>query len=181
MKTINDNYVSKKTLWVALQAHNTSIYLKDKHRSPTYEEMRCMAYQAIVNGAKGIVFYSYFDLKRDPIGFDKRWPDVKKLAEEIRSITPIILSTEKTPKVQILSGSRNIHFTVKYYNKNIYIIAVNISDKPMETKFIIPSESRYAMALFEDRILNIEKYILKDYFPPIGVRIYEIKVIEQNR
>lgn len=175
IKIINDTSESKKPMWVALQAHNTSIYLKDNHRSPAYEEMRCMAYQAIVNEAKGLIFYSYFDLKRDPIGFEHRWADVEKLGSEIKSLIPIILSTEKATKVQILSGSKNIHYTTKYYNKNIYIIAVNISDKLMDAEFIVSTESKTAKVLNEDRYLNIEKYVLKDYFPPISVRIYEIK------
>ncbi len=176
VRSINDGNISKKPIWIVLQAHNIGIYSKDKHRSPTYEEMKCMAYQAIVNGVKGIMFYSYFDLKRDPSGFDSRWSDVKRLGEEIKSLIPIILSTEKTPKVQILSGSKSIHFTTKYHNKNIYIIAVNVSDKPISAEFVIPSESKNAIVLYEDRTLDIEKYTLKDYFPPVAVKIYEIKV-----
>lgn len=176
IRAINEENTSKKPIWIALQAHNTSIYLKEKHRSPTYEEMRCMAYQAIVNGVKGIIFYSYFDLKRDPMGFDARWSDVKKLGEEIKRLIPIILSTEKAPKVQNLSNSKNIYFTTRYYNKNIYVIAVNVSNKSLFAEFVIPTESKNTIVLNEDESINIEKYILKDYFPPLGVKIYQIKV-----
>lgn len=168
---------TKKAVWMVPQAHNLGLYSKEKHESPTFEQMRNMAYQCLVNGANGLIFYSYPDLKRDPLGFESRWNDVKRLGIEIKSLIPILLSTEPAPKVQLLSGGKNIQFSAKYYDGKIYLIAVNSSEQTQNADFIISEEAKDAKVLFDDRIVTIEKYHLKDTFAPIAVHVYEIGIM----
>ncbi|MEK7396400.1 MAG: hypothetical protein AAB116_05645, partial [Candidatus Poribacteria bacterium] len=168
---------TNKAVWMVPQAHNLGLYSKEKQDSPTFEQMRCMAYQCLVNGANGLIFYSYPDLKRDPSGFESRWNDVKRLGTEIKSLIPILLSTEARPKVQLLSGAKNIHFSAKYYDGKLYIMAVNSSDQPQNADFVISEEVKSVKILFEDRTVNMEKYHLKDTFSPIAVHVYEIEII----
>jgi hypothetical protein len=166
---------TKKAVWMVPQAHNLGLYSKEKQDSPTFEQMRCMAYQCLVNGANGLIFYSYPDLKRDPSGFESRWNDVKRLGTEIKSLMPILLSTEPMPKVQLLSGAKNILFSAKYYDGKLYIMAVNTSDQPQNVDFVISEEVKNVKVLFEDRTITIEKYHLKDTFSPIAVHVYEVE------
>jgi len=165
---------NREAVWMVPQAHNTSLYSETMHKGPTFDEMRCMAYQCLVNGANGLIFYSFFDLKRDPSGFESRWSDVKKLGNEIKGLTPVLLSSEDTPKVQ--SSTMNIHFSTKRLDDKIYIIAVNASDKELDAEFVIPTESKSAKVLSEDRSVPIEDYRIKDKFPPITVHVYEISL-----
>eukprot|EP01051_Picozoa_sp_SAG22_P010273 SAG22_NODE_913_length_6527_cov_2.919726_6_plen_182_part_00 len=54
-----------------------------------------MAWQAICRGANGIVFYSFFDIKRnDDVPFAKQWTVLSAVAEEIDSYAPVLLSDE---------------------------------------------------------------------------------------
>lgn len=168
----------KRAVWMVPQAHNTSIYLKDgtKYAGPTFDEMRCMAYQCLVHGANGLIFYSFFDLKRDPLGFESRWVDVKQLGAEIKSLIPILLSTEEPPKVQLSSGVRYIHFSTRRHDGKLYILAVNVSREEQDAEFTISEGVKEARVLFEDRSLPVEKYRLTDKFQPIAVHVYKMKL-----
>jgi len=135
-----------------------------------------MAYQCLVNGANGLIFYSFFDLRRDPLGFESRWADVKKLGQEIKSLIPILLSTEEPPNVQLSSGERHIHFSTRRYDGRLYILAVNVSREEQDAEFIISEEVKEAKILFEDRSLSVEKYRLTDKFQPIAVHLYEMEL-----
>jgi len=174
---VNKAAGTKKAVWMVPQAHNLSLYSKEKHVvGPTFDQMRCMAYQCLTNDANGLIFYSFPDLKRDPLGFEKRWTDVKRLGTEISSLMPVLLSTDTIPKVQLLSGAQHIHFFVKCYDGKFYIIAVNTSDKAQDAEFTISEEVKSVKVLFEDRFIIMDKYHLKDTFPSIAVHIYEIEI-----
>ena len=168
----------KRAIWMVPQMHNAGIHRKDnrKYPSPTLDEVRCMAYQSLVHGANGLVFYSFFDLKRDPMGFEKRWADVKQMGQEIKELIPILLSTEEPPKAQLSSGARNINFSTKQHDGKLYILAVNISREEHDAEFTISAEASEARVLFEDRSLPIATYRLKDKFQPVAVHVYEIEI-----
>jgi hypothetical protein len=169
----------KRAVWMVPQAHNTSLYRKDgaKYAGPTFDEMRCMAYQCLVHGANGLIFYSFFDLKRDPLGFESRWADVKNLGAEIKSLIPVLLSADEPPKVQLSSGVRQIHFSAKRHGGKLYILAVNASREEQDAEFTISAEVKEAKVLFKNRSLSVEKYRLTDKFQPIAVHVYEIVVM----
>lgn len=169
----------KRAIWMVPQIHNAGIYRKDKEQypSPTLEEMRCMAYQCLIHGANGLVFYSFFDLTRDPLGFEKRWADVKQVGEEIKQLIPILLSTEKPLKVHLSSGGqKNIHFSTRQYEGKLYILAANVTRKEHNAEFTISANIKKAEALFEKRSLSVENYRLRDNFQPIAVHVYEMEI-----
>jgi len=89
-----------KAVWQALQIHDKSFH-KGKGIPPSLAQMRNMSYQALIAGAKGMMFYAYHWLwmAHDATGkrisskaaFEKRWPDVQKLAREMNTLVPVIL------------------------------------------------------------------------------------------
>ena len=78
---------SARPMWQVPQAHNWGNYEeadKKKGRTPSYAEKRSMAWQCICEGATGLVFYSWFDVKRNPdVPFETQWQDLKRIAAEI--------------------------------------------------------------------------------------------------
>lgn len=165
---------NQKGIWMVPQIHNTSIYTKDRYRGPTFDEIRCMAYQCIVNGSRGLIFYSYFDLKRDPDGYESRWADVKRLGKEIKSLIPILLSSDKPPKVQMTSSSKDICFVAKQYDGSTYVIAVNASNRGEKVEFTISSDVKDVEVIFEDRSISIDKFKFVDNFGPLAVHVYKV-------
>lgn len=90
-----------KTSWFIPQIMDWGVYReKLAPHPPSYNEMKNQAYQALIAGSKGLIFYSYYDLyysgyprknKSDKV-FYSRWNDVVKMTREINAILPSILT-----------------------------------------------------------------------------------------
>jgi hypothetical protein len=83
----------RKPVWAIIQAFNWAEASQEARRIgwarwPTYAEQRCMAYLAVINGAKGILFFRYGGNEHDPAN----WRAVKRVAGELKRISPILLS-----------------------------------------------------------------------------------------
>eukprot|EP01043_Picozoa_sp_COSAG02_P036458 COSAG02_NODE_2670_length_8288_cov_6.629792_3_plen_312_part_00 len=88
---------SARPLWEVIQAHNLRDYNKGCTgcRTPSAKEERSMAWQAICRGANGIVYYSFFDIKRnDDVSFATEWEILSNVAAEIDKFAPVLLSDE---------------------------------------------------------------------------------------
>ena len=104
-------------LWVVPQAHNVGIYRKDDslfhtdYRYPTRQEMLSIALLEAIYGARGFVFYSYFDLLAGPDEdqYRIRWPELKAVAAELKALEPFLLSKWpiRTPAIGTESGEIN--------------------------------------------------------------------------
>jgi len=101
---------------------------------------------------------------------------VKRLGEELKSLSPFLLSTDIPPKVSLASGSKHISFSSHLYQDKLYIMAVSTSEEEQKAEFIISGETDKVSVLFENRDVSIEGYSLKDSFPPIGVHVYRISL-----
>jgi hypothetical protein len=99
---------SARPLWEVIQAHNLRNYQKTCTgcRTPSAKEERSMAWQAVCRGANGIIYYSFFDIKRnDDVSFAKQWAVLSGVAAEIDSFAPVLLSDEgAAPPVTITGG-----------------------------------------------------------------------------
>ncbi len=97
---------SKKPLWIAFQAYQKPS--KDA-RYPTPAEYRCQAYLSIINGVKGLWFYTgsgQKDYEGKPAGLLNKltlshWDYVQTLARELREFSPVIMAPAGSAKVAI--------------------------------------------------------------------------------
>lgn len=73
------------------------------YREPSLAEKRCLAYLALIGGAQGLIFYSYFDifrttggaaLPKDSPTVVRRLDEVRKLGDEFRLVTSMLLQAE---------------------------------------------------------------------------------------
>ncbi len=122
-----------RPMWQVPQIFNWANYRKDeqwkKHaRTPSFEEMRSMAWQCIAEGATGLIFYSWFDIKRNPdVPFDTQWERLQRIAAEIDGLTPILLSVDPAPAAESIVPKRpeGLHVLSKSHGGKLYIFAVN--------------------------------------------------------
>nr|WP_237730906.1 carbohydrate binding domain-containing protein [Serratia marcescens] len=95
--------------WVVMQIMDHAAYdARRKPHPPSEAEIRNQAWQALIGGAKGLLFYSYTDLfyKRKTGRFDQRefdatWRGVAAVSQQIAAFTPYLLTGKSTP----LAGS----------------------------------------------------------------------------
>lgn len=86
----------------AVRKGDTGKFFRE-YRYPTETQMKAMALREVIGGAKGLIFYSYFDLSGGPEGrkqFERRWPEVCRMGQLLRRLEPYILSVKTAPELR---------------------------------------------------------------------------------
>lgn len=95
-------------------------------RSPTYAELRNIAWQAICEGAEGFDCYAYTDMTTDTTKDLATWKsEINSLYTEVENYEQVILSDEPSPVFSLENGGDWLNITLKRYNGKTYIFAVN--------------------------------------------------------
>lgn len=129
-----------RPVWQVPQVFNWANYKetdaeKQACRPPTLEEMRVMAWQCVCEGARGLVFYSWFDLRRDPTApFETRWPQVKQVAQEIRDTVPFLLSVELPPCI-VAAEAPGMSWTIRRLGDTAALFVANPSGESRNAAF----------------------------------------------
>ncbi len=142
-----------KPVWVVPQIFAWSIYSgKPEDREPTLGEKRCMAYLALIHGANGLIFYSYFDLFREiggkmaePEVFERRWKEVRQLAQELASLSTVLLEGEAT-SVKFEPSETSIHLRCLRKEREIYVLVANPSDEKAEITLSMPFKANVRLS-----------------------------------
>lgn len=192
-----------RPLWQVPQVHNWLNYNKDdaankKYHTPTYDEIRSMAWQCLCEGATGLVFYSWYDLKRNSdVPLDQKWGELKQIVAEIDRYAPVLLSAVEPPtfKLQVSAGPASkpkeppgwLHWLVRHHGGKAYLLAVNDGDGSGEVAFRFSSRPASAggetgrpwqiesvTELTGNRALNVSRDKFVDRFEPLSVHIYEL-------
>jgi hypothetical protein len=172
-----DAVCGARPVWMVPQVFNWANYKEDPeekemHRAPTFDEMRSMAWQCIAEGANGLVFYSWFDLRRDPTApFDEQWPKVRQIAAEIGRFIPVLLSVEDVPAIETDAGNW-LNWTVKKHEDTVYLIAVNNEPQKHVASFQLPKRARKAVDVYTGREWPLpDRRQLELQFEPLEVHI----------
>jgi hypothetical protein len=171
-----------RAMWQVPQVFNWANYQKDEakkaqFRAPSLEEMRSMAWQSIAEGATGIVFYSWFDLRRDPATpFDVQWGRVKTVAQEIKELTPALLSIETPPKIGV-EAAPWLNALVKQLDGITHVVLVNNGRDPQTARFTTPSapESVTDRADGKQVAITGDNAIIELALEPLAVRVLQIR------
>lgn len=176
-----------RPMWQVPQAHNWANYAKtpaerQRGHTPSYDELRSMAWQCICEGATGLVFYSWYDLQRNPdVPFPVQWDGLKKIAAEVDGLAPALLSAEPVPPVTVEGGEssketpRWLHWLARRHGGKIYLFAVNDGDGEGTVRFQLPARPRSVRVLGEDRSVSLEGKAFEDGFGRLAVHIYEFE------
>ena len=147
---LRSEFEGRKPVWIVPQAFGGGEWWD---REPTFQEMRSMTYQAIVNGATGIQYFVRHGLNSFPKS-TSAWNECGRMAVEISEITPWLLSDEKSIPVQ--SNSANIRVTSRVHNGQLLIIAVNKVNSPQKAEVSISGiPAKNARVLFENRSIPV--------------------------
>ena len=130
-KVYND-LLKTKAMWPVPQIFDwtavTSMGIKS--RAPTLQEMKCMTWQALVAGARGLIFYSILEIfsMSNITPFESRWKDIIELTDQIWEYKDMILSIEKVHQIEYTENN-NVAFRQWKYNGHYYIVIVNLGRK----------------------------------------------------
>lgn len=103
-------------------------------RSPNYAELKNMAWQAICEGAEGLDWYSYHEMKNDSTKNLEQWTsEVTTLLAEVKQYETMILSDEPAPNYTVPADLDWLNITVRRYNGKTYLFAVNNTFNEQQT------------------------------------------------
>mgnify|MGYP001582016064 CR=1 FL=1 len=163
---------NSKPVWMVIQADHGH----QEGRFPTEEEFRFMTYNAIVNGATGIVYFGQDITYGWTPEFKKA---IKKVVSELKVLQPILVASNynKEINLKITPHETWIQGICKEYKGEKYLIAINEeSGGPVNVNFIFTDFKKISKVelLFEDRTIDSDGNSFTDEFKPYDVHIYKI-------
>lgn len=172
-------YLGMRPMWQVLQAFDRAVYSADEYaqkegRFPTADELRSMTWQAVAEGANGIFYYSFFDLKAGLHGvpFEEAWRRVRTAAEEVRAHEEILLSDPVTCDWVEVPNGWSVRAWVCCGKKFVLVVnpsdcagTVRISSRRTGTDSGIRTLLGPQPARFPDGILQIA-------VPPFGLTLF---------
>ena len=79
------------------------------YRWPTLEESAAMSLLSIIHGAKGLLFYSFFDMFKFG-DFEKQWPQLRRLVKMMNDFVPFALGDDPGMNLKVVRQSGNLVF-----------------------------------------------------------------------
>lgn len=123
IRKVKENFPNRPVFLTLQGFHYSS---RGDLRSPTYDELRNMAWQAICEGAEGFDCYSYTAMKSDTTKDLETWKsEINSLYTEVEGYEQVILSDEPTPSYTVENGGEWLNISLRHYNGKTYIFAVN--------------------------------------------------------
>ena len=150
---------SSQPLWMWLQAYSRGGY-------PDFHQTRFMAYNAIMHGATGILYYG---LEHVPWPDNPMWPVLKKVGPELRSLNDVLVSPWQTP----LEKSEGVELRIKRTGDGqICLLVANTFNVPRELRLQVPESLKTLYVDFAGRKLTSSNGQIKDVLAPYDVRLY---------
>jgi len=179
MKSVVDH---SKPVFMVLQAFAWEMLKKEEDRDPamirypTYKESRFMAFNAIVHGATGILYWgSNYTPRPSPF-----ISDLNNVTLELAGMQEILAAPASETEIlkkyheSGYSVDAGIEILVKKVNEKNYLITVNSDRHPQKVSLSGLDKYSYAEVLTENRTVAIEKGKLTDHYEPFDVHIYEL-------
>ena len=141
---------------------------------PTFQQSRFMAYQSIVHGANGILYWgTHYTQKPAPF-----WSELRSLVSELAALQEVLASENVVGKaaarlVKPASGVRLVHKRLGGFN---YVIAVNETPERLAVEIALPGLKATSLRrLFEDASVRVSKQAAR-----LTLTGYDVAVLSDN-
>ncbi len=124
-----------KPVWMVLQGFGWSDIgeTSEERPRPNFDQTRFMAYDAVVNGARGVLYWGTFAVEKD----SRLWSDIKKVISEMHDLQPFLAAEDATKRVKLEmhpssgSGEKGVVMLAKERNNEWAFFTVNEADYPI--------------------------------------------------
>ena len=167
-----------KPVWMVLQGTGWKDFRKDATedeqrilRRPRKDETRFMAYDAIVHGARGILYWGSQYVEKD----SEFWMELLEVMAELDSLQPVLTAPDaESPPITIGPTSGSIDRTVATLSKaapdGTWHIVVNEFERPLRVQLQVPDAAAYR-ALEEDTAMHAEGEAITLDMPAYSVAV----------
>lgn len=146
-------------------------------RYPTREETRFMAWQAVVHGVNGILYWGLsYTPPEAPV-----WDDLRVLAGEFRAVRQELAGRPASLPLRLQyhdtghSLDRGIEWTARPSGDELLLVTVNGDRHPVEVTFGGLDGFSGGEKLFPAAPLPLSRGRFREAFPPFGVGIYKLR------
>jgi len=143
---------------------------------PTRQQLRFMAWQAVVHGVNGLLWWGLSYTPAD----SSLWNDLESVTQELKQLENY-LSAQKSaflPKIVYHdtghSIDRGIEYTTRSAGKGVILIAVNADPNPVDVVFEGLETFQRREVLFASRSIKNDRKTIRDFFAPFDTRIYRL-------
>ena len=159
-------------VWITPQGFNYGDYGRENNRVPNFTELRNQVYQAVVEGTRGFLWYTYSQVSNYPsLDIGMRW-----LSREVADLKDFIL-VQPEPGSQVSVDAPqavHIHTTLRRVGEEVVLIAVNTATQSQVVS--IDVYGRFGdgpvHVLSERRRVEVEQGRLRDRFGIYETHIY---------
>jgi len=175
--------INSKPLFMVLQAFAWEMLKPEAERDstkilyPTYAQTRFMAYNAIVHGANGVIYWGA-NFTPQPSDFMN---NLNKVTSELSGMNDVLVSETVFPNIRKsyhelrYSVDTGVEIRVKKFNRSLYLLTVNSDKNPVRITFSGLKHFKNAKVLQENRVLEISKGEMTDDYKPFDVHIYQLR------
>jgi hypothetical protein len=177
----------KKPVWMCLQVAWSGVVKPGKTlRMPTFAQQRFMTYQAIIAGARGLIYFGgqlpmTLNARDREYGWNwTHWQKVlRPVIEEIGAKSPLypaLVAPQSKLEFRCV-GSSGMEHCIREVGDEIFILACKREGDTVKVSFEgLPSVEETAEVMFEaPRKVKIANGILTDWFAPFDVHVYRLK------
>jgi hypothetical protein len=168
----DDGTPYSQTIFAYLQA-----FPWDNSRLPTSQEIYNMTYASLLNGVKGIIYYSY-SIDEDKWYLPEHedlWNGIKSLAPEVKKLSPVLLEGKLT---KLDTQLDNLQAGQWVYKDSLYVVVINTSSTDTITASLTISDKVLSQAqpLFPGRPsgMTFQNGKLSGLIQPGDVHIYQL-------
>ncbi len=171
-----------RPVWMVLQGfawemlRDASDRRPDHILYPTLAQTRYMAYDAIIHGANGIIYWGLHSTTQETAF----WRDLTLVTKEIAALSPV-LSARDADYVPVVryhemghSVDAGVETRVKEHDGVLYLLAANSDKSPARASVTVPRGVTRARVLGEERDLPVTGGVLTDDWRPFGVHVYRL-------
>jgi hypothetical protein len=175
----------RKPVWFTLQiAFSGTVPPKHPLRFPTFPQQRFMTYQAIINGARGLVYYGgniapTLSDRDQPYGWNwTYWEHVlRPVVEEVGDKGPLAAALcAANSKLPVKVNATPIELCVREVGRDVFVLACSRDpQKTAQVQFTgLPNDMGDGNVLFESpRKVATKNGSFSDWFAPYDVHVYK--------
>jgi hypothetical protein len=171
-----------RPLFMVLQGFSWEMLRREDDRDPamvlypSHPESRFMAYNAIIHGANGIVYWgTYFTPPEAPF-----WDDLKSTTRELGEMQEVLSAPSLDQEIGIkyhelgYSVDAGVEILVKAFQGDVYLITANADRYPAKASLDGLNDFKQARVLTEDREIDILDGEITDRYEAFEVHIYHL-------
>ena len=174
----------KKPFWFTLQVAWSGVTKPGKTlRFPTFHEQRFMTYQAIINGARGLIYFGgslpvTLNERDKELGWNwTHWQRVlRPVIEEVGDKGQLAEAlVQPDSKIAVKASDKSIELCVREVGKDVFVLACSRDPrKTAEIEFTgLPKDLAAAAVLYESpRRVQAKDGAFRDWFAPYEVHVY---------